>query len=150
VTAYSKLTRGHRSKRGNKKDGGQRQRPTVAHFSPEAQAQRFEAAGFVAQGVDGNEWSYTWQGGSKVPVFTLTRGVRVTSGRIFSGYIAEYKAASVVIEMQGGTSPQDIASRLNDEIEKMVWHDATVDEIPLDWKPAGAFIDIDDWMATNG
>jgi hypothetical protein len=103
------------------------------------------AAGFSRKWIRGApRLTYTWKG--DFPIFEVTPGtITDDQGKIHEGLIAKYALAEKEILFPYGTDPKVIASRLNDEIEAIMYHDATIDDLPLNWKPASNE-NIDLWM----
>lgn len=103
----------------------------------EFKRQGFEWAGW-------NAWRYTWQG--DFPIFTVKPGTVNGS----NGIVAAVDLPSdVEVWFPYGTPAGDIRTRLDNEILAIMRmrHDADIDGPPLDWKPEGARIDIDHFMA---
>jgi hypothetical protein len=62
---------------------------------------------------------------------------------VAAGLVARYPQADIEILFAYGATPGDIAARLNDEIEAIMFHDAEIDEQPLEGED---WIDIDGFM----
>jgi hypothetical protein len=128
------------------KDGHGPNRANAKNYEargPEAKAARFISAGFIPQ--SDNEWTYTWKG--DFPVFTLRRGLDFSAGKPFFGLIITYDPADIKIKLPCGSRPKDIKTLLDDQIFQIMQHDAKVNNQPLNWKPAGEEIDVDNFMA---
>lgn len=116
-----KQARNNGKRGGNRKDGG--------HFNRRLnQNKEFYALGFTRN--DWNKWNYTWSG--EFPIFLLSPGTIVTDGGPKSGLIAHYEPAGKEIYFPYGSSPADIAARLDNEIFAIMRHDAEIDDAPLD------------------
>lgn len=133
---------------GNNKDGHRSDRRQTKKQTQAAEDQ-WLVAGFEL--VDWNKWTYTWDHpDGKIPVFKVAPGTVSNDTGTHAGLVAQYALGVLswwTCLFPYGTPPADIAARLNDEILAIMRHDADVDGPPLDWKPAGEWIDVDAWMA---
>jgi hypothetical protein len=136
MTNFSQVI-GSKKRGGNIKDG---HHPNRARTKAQRRADdaQWLAAGFEYRWIRGApRLVYTW--GGNFPTFEVTPGIV----GVAAGMVARYPQADIEILFAYGTPPGDIAARLNDEIERIMFHDAEIDEQPLkgeDW------IDIDGFM----
>jgi hypothetical protein len=127
----SKQVIGNNKRGGNKKDWGHQQRRT--------QVQQFLDLGFVQ--VDCYKFTYTWS--SNFPTFRIAPGIV----GVESGLVARYERYEPIeILFPYGTLVVDIKDRLDCEIFAIMKHDATIDDLPLDWQSSVEEIDIDAWV----
>jgi hypothetical protein len=131
MTAYQARINGKNPKGRNIKDGHHPNRARKAQRR--ADDAQWLAAGFEYRWIRGApRLTYTW--GGNLPTFEVTPGiVGVAAG----------PQADIEILFAYGATPGDIAARLNDEIEAIMFHDAEIDDRPLDGED---WIDIDDFV----
>ncbi len=100
-----KQARSNRKRGSNIKDGPRRRQS--------GHSKSFLDNGFIRS--DWNKWVYTWLG--DFPVFHLAPGAVINDqGKFREGLIARHPQTDKEILFPYGTSPADIAGRLNDEI----------------------------------
>jgi hypothetical protein len=127
MTAFSTIGRGKFSKRGNRKDGPRPRQPVISGF--------WGVAGFMPTRTPG-EWRYA-QGIINGPEFSVTEGDNQITVILDGGEVSEVFARNDQAEAKAW---------IDDQIFELMKMQADVDA-PLDWQPAGAEIDIDDFMA---
>jgi hypothetical protein len=136
--------RNNRKRGGNRKDGHRPDRRQIKAQRQTAEDQWIKA-GFNS--VDWNKWTYTWPG--NFPVFQLAPGIVTNDQGTRAGMVARYPKTGKEILFSYGTPPVDIKAQLDDEIFAIMQHDATIDELPLDWQSSVEEIDIDEWMVAE-
>ena len=122
MTAHSAIASRKTRNARNIKDGGNSLR------RKSGLTKAFEGRGFIRS--DWNKWTYTWTG--NFPVFKVGPGTVINNdGSPRQGLVARYVPADKEILFPYGTSPAEIAGRLDDEILAIMRHDVDIDTPPL-------------------
>jgi hypothetical protein len=133
MTDFSKISRGQPRTAPNIKGGGRRRARSLGN--------EYERTGFKLVGPPAIYNYPTWAG----IIFRVAPGTITDEQGHRAGMIARCDSPKIEVWFRYGTRPQVIKDRLDDEILRIMRHDANIDA-PVEFEPGDDWIDMDAWM----